>query len=238
MFIRVSLAPTASRRASEVHSLFLLFSWRVLRRSRFPHPRPWDARSGLAAEAVVTAARIARSSAPGADCHIGPLCLRTIYRKLNVVRFYLVSQSLWMTIAEVRLQIYRNSDALVTVNGLCTSVLMIHVNVNGLRSVAGRCISRKRSRWAIVQPSAAAATLAARVGVWSDGREPSALVSHNTIIINTTRAVRWRRGIASVTSTTARYIFTSHFSTHLHIGLHHPELMFHAFMSVTDVALE
>lgn len=40
MFIRVSLTPTASRRASEVHSLFLLFSWRVLRRSRLPHPRP------------------------------------------------------------------------------------------------------------------------------------------------------------------------------------------------------
>ena len=47
-----------------------------MRRSRFPHPRPRDARSGLAAEAAATAVRIARQSAPEADCRIAP-CLQT-----------------------------------------------------------------------------------------------------------------------------------------------------------------
>lgn len=73
---------------------------------------------------------------------------------------------------------------LVTVSGLCIGVPMIHVNVDGVRSGVGRCISKSRSRWAIDRTSVAAATPAARVGVCLPWRLPVVcarlLVDHNT----------------------------------------------------------
>lgn len=45
-----------------------------------------------------------------------------------------------------RFDIYQNSDVSVTVFGLCIfSVPMLHVNLDGVRSGVGRCISRSRS---------------------------------------------------------------------------------------------
>lgn len=179
MFIRVSLTPTASRRASEVHSLFLLFSWRVLRRSRFPHPRPRDARSGLAAEAAAAAVRIARQSAPVADCRIGsrlrnfrPASWVDSSLKMRHVPTNVTSatRAEWRAVL-LNVWFYRTSDVSVTVIGLCIfSLPMLHVNVDGVRSGVGRCISRSRSLWAIDRANAAAATPDAKVCVWCEWR--------------------------------------------------------------------
>lgn len=84
-----------------------------MRRSRFPHPRPRDARSGLAAEAAATAVRIARQSAPEADCRIA-LCVQTfgVCRSCvgieNAARSECLSR--WVKSARPRFEFHRYCD--------------------------------------------------------------------------------------------------------------------------------